>query len=206
MTLIIYRVPERERDPMKKSKEDTARSRERILDSASRRFREGGFGGVSVKDLMGEAGLTHGAFYAHFPSKEALMSAACEQALAETARRLTPAEGQAPQEALTAFLDRYLSAAHVERPARGCAIAALGGEAARESDDVRDAFATGIATMIDRFAALVPGEDEADRRDRAIATVAEAVGAIVLARAVAPGALRDEIVAAARRDLLPPQA
>lgn len=189
---------------MKKTKEETARSRERIVTSASRRFREGGFAGVSVKDLMGEAGLTHGAFYAHFPSKDALIGAACADAFRETTNRLVPRAGATPDETLTQFLDNYLSRPHLETPARGCAIAALASEAAREPGEVKAAFSDGIATMIDRLAELVPGDDPSARRERAITVFAEAVGTLVLARAVESGDLQDAILAAARRHLLPP--
>jgi TetR/AcrR family transcriptional repressor of nem operon len=187
---------------MKKTKEETARSRARIVDAASRRFREHGFEGVSVKDLMNEAGLTHGAFYAHFPSKEALMKAACEDAFAETQARLTRQEDLAPEAQLQAFVDAYLSMAHVEAPARGCAVPSLGAEAARSEGEVRAAFTAGIAGMIDKVAALVPGATAEERRARAVTVVAEAVGTLVLARAVAPGPLRDEILAAVRRHLI----
>jgi TetR/AcrR family transcriptional repressor of nem operon len=182
---------------MKKTKEETARSRERILASAARRFREGGFEGVSVKDLMQEAGLTHGAFYAHFPSKEALMGAACKEAMAEAARRQQIAPGETREEALERFIRHYLRDAHVTQPGQGCVIPALGGEAARAGGEIQEAMAGSVAGMLERLTVLAGGRAEA------ITLMAELVGALLLARTVEPGPLRDEILATARAHLLP---
>jgi TetR/AcrR family transcriptional repressor of nem operon len=107
-----------------------------------------------------------------------------------------------PEAQLQAFLDSYLSMAHIERPSRGCAIPTLGAEAARSEGEVRDAFTAGIAGMIDKMAALVPGATTEEKRARAMTVVAEAVGTLMLTRAVAPGPLRDEILTAVRRHLI----
>jgi TetR/AcrR family transcriptional repressor of nem operon len=189
---------------MKKSREETILTRERILASAARRFRESGFDGVSVKDLMHEAGLTHGAFYAHFPSKDALIGAACTAAFSESANQYGPRAEEGRPDAVRRFLERYLSKAHLEAPGSGCMVPALAAEASRGSAEVQRTFSHGIAAMIDRLADVTPGDEAHARRQRAIATLAEAVGAVVLARALEPGELQDSVLEAVRQHLLKP--
>lgn len=176
---------------MRKSREETAKSRARILAAAAKRFRERGFNGVSVKDLMAEAGLTHGAFYAHFPSKEALMAAACDPDVWETGNALPEQRDPA---GVKAFVARYLSQLHIENPGLGCPLATLASEAPREAPEVQQAFADGIGTLLDRLALTMP-------RDEAIATLTRLVGSVILARAAGPGDLQAEILAASRKQL-----
>src|SRR5580704_9669948 len=103
---------------------ETAEKHEKILTQAARLFRERGFDGAGVADIMKAAGLTHGAFYAHFPSKEALEVEAMGQAFAQSDRRIYKLTADA-SDPKSAFLDSYLSVAHRDRPGAGCAIAAL---------------------------------------------------------------------------------
>ena len=108
------------------SQSDKAESRKRILDIASRRFRETGLEGLSIADLMQEAGLTHGGFYKHFESREDLVASALDQAMTETLKR--------PASTLSTFIDRYLSVEHRDAPGGGCAISALAADVGRSDD------------------------------------------------------------------------
>ena len=174
----------------------TAERHEGILDAAARLFRERGFEGVKVADVMAAAGLTHGAFYAHFPSKAALAAASVERGLDEMLRHLDRA--LAADDPGRAFADGYLSAQHRDHPGQGCVIAALGPEFARAAESERSGFSERIRTLIARMASGFSWRRRADARAEAIRMVATLVGAIVLARAVNDPALSDEIIAAAR--------
>ena len=190
---------------MKVSREQAAASRERILDAATRLFRERGFDGIGVADLMREAGLTHGGFYGHFASKEELMAKACERTLAKSAARWEALQVRDGREALAAMADSYLSTRHRDNPGAGCIVAAVGEEAARHGPSVRRAFTQGVGSLLDILARVMPGRSREARRDKALATFASMVGAMVLARAVDDPemsvqilkAVRDSIAAAA---------
>ena len=189
---------------MKVSKQQMALNRERILDTAATLFRERGFDGIGVADLMEKAGLTHGGFYGHFASKEALMAEASARAGAqaegvwEGARQ---AGAETPAALRAAFADYYLSAGHRAAPGQGCVVAALGADAARQGGPVREAFTRFIRSAAERISAISPGRNAAARRSRALADYSQMVGAMVLARAVDDTALSDEILAAARERL-----
>lgn len=189
---------------VKVSKQQMALNRERILDTAATLFRERGFDGIGVADLMEKAGLTHGGFYGHFASKEALMAEAATRAGAQAAglwEDARQAGAETPAELRTAFGDYYLSAGHRAAPGQGCVVAALGADAARQGGPVREAFTRFIRSEAERIAAISPGRNAAARRSRALADYAQMVGAMVLARAVDDTALSDEILAAARERL-----
>jgi TetR/AcrR family transcriptional repressor of nem operon len=178
---------------------ETAEKHEKILKEAARLFRERGFGGVGVAEIMKAAGLTHGAFYAHFPSKEALEAEAVECALTQSDRRVDAltAEGSDPKRA---FLDRYLSAAHRDDPGSGCAIAALGPEIARDSSG-RKPFTQRVKYMIDGMAGRFQWKPKSAARRKAIHLLSAAVGALVLARAVDDPRFSDEILDSVRDSL-----
>lgn len=180
---------------MKVSKETSAKHREALLRAAGRLFRQKGFDKVGVAEIAAAAGLTHGAFYTHFESKEAI----CAAAIARTAGRVTDMARAAP--GWPAYVDGYLSPAHVEDPARGCPYAALGGDVPREGAAVREAFSAGLDQSLGAIEALMPGRSRRAGRADAIAALASMVGAIVLARAADNEALRDEILAAVRSRL-----
>ena len=183
---------------MKVSREQAAASRERILDAGTRLFRERGFDGIGVADLMREAGLTHGGFYGHFASKEELMAKACERALAKSAATWEALHARHGHEALAAMADSYLSTRHRDNPGAGCIVAAVGEEAARHGPAVRRAFTQGVGSLLDILARVMPGRSRAARRDKALATFASMVGAIVLARAVDDPELSVQILEAVR--------
>jgi TetR/AcrR family transcriptional regulator, transcriptional repressor for nem operon len=177
----------------------TAEKHERILREAARLFRERGFDGAGVADIMKAAGLTHGAFYAHFPSKDALEAEAVERAFAQSDSRiyaLTANVGDPKR----AFLDSYLSAAHRDHPGSGCVMAALGPEIARDSA-ARKPFTRQVKNMIEGIAAGFRWKRKGTERRNAIHLVSAAVGALSLARAVDDPRLSDEILESVRDSL-----
>ena len=197
---------------MKVSKEQMAENRERILDTAAQLFREKGFDGIGVADLMKSAGLTHGGFYGHFASKDDLMAQATERALGKlhtawaALARDAAHNGKDP---LGAVESAYLSARHRDAPGHGCLLAALGSDAARQGPAVRQAVTEGVQKQVDALATLMPGRTKAAKRQRALADYASMVGAMVLARAVDDSDFSDEILqatAAALRVCAPPAA
>lgn len=179
---------------MRVTREQAAANRERVLEAAGTLFRTHGFDGVGVADIMRRAGLTHGAFYGQFPSKDDLAAESCSRVLADGwLERLT---GTADP-TLDRVVDAYLSAQHRDHPGRGCLVAAVGSDMARQPKSVRRAFTDGLRTRIDALTTLVTGRSRAARREKALATLAGLVGALVLARAVNDPALSDEILGAA---------
>lgn len=190
---------------MKVSRQQMAANRERLLDIASRLFRERGFEGVSVADVMQAAGLTHGGFYGHFASKEALAAEAAAHALMQTASRWSATLESSGMGALERIVDAYLSPRHRDQPGAGCAIAALGPDVARQADPVRAAFAAEVESLITVLSGFLPGEDPARRRSRALALMAQLVGAIVLSRALGHSLLSDEILDVVRAAIRRPQ-
>jgi len=186
---------------MRVSKEQAAENRRRIVEVAGALFREKGFNGIGVADLMKEAGLTHGGFYGHFASKDDLAAEACTGTLATAAERWERLAREKPEEALATIAGNYLSAKHRDKPATGCPIAALGVDAARQDGPVRRAFTEGLRPFIDTLTNLLPGRSKAARREKALATLSGLVGAVILARAVDDPALSDEILAAAKANV-----
>lgn len=184
---------------MPKSPQQKDASRKRILDAAGRRLREDGLVGASVAEIMGEAGLTHGGFYAHFADKGALVEAALGTAMEESRASWTQGlDRLGPEEALRQILGRYLSRAHRDARGAGCPMAALGSEVARAPAATRSTFEDAFAATA---AALEPclGTGSPDAKNRALALIALCVGGLTLARMVEDTALADAILLAARR-------
>ena len=177
---------------------------ERILDVAARAIRRSGYDGTSVAEIMKEAGLTHGGFYAHFRSREAMLAEAADRAGAESVAASTRVVAAAPPEqALEALLRAYLSTEHVNNAEMGCPIAALGSETPRQVPEVRRAATRRIKEMIDVVARLLPDWGRPGAHESALVTVATAVGALLLARAVDDPKLSDALLAAALKQLSP---
>lgn len=201
ITNIIYNVKRAmaaEVKDMKVSRADAERNRERIIEVAAKLFRERGFDGIGVAELMKSAGLTHGGFYGHFASKEDLMAQASARALDASLgglNRLAERSGSG-SDALAAVASAYLSPAHRDQPGAGCALAALGAEGARHEAPVRAAFTRGVETAVDLLMRLLPDGPERARREQALAVYASMVGALVLSRAVDDTALSDEVLQA----------
>ena len=187
---------------MRVSREQAAANRDRIIDAAGALFRAKGFGGIGVADIMKAADLTHGGFYGHFTSKDDLVAQASKRAMARAAANWQDVVAGAPGEPFAALLKHYLSPRHRDDPANGCVFAALSADTARSSKVVRDAFAAGIAELIGILAEAIPGRTKAARRRKAVAAMAALVGALMLARAAEGTPLSDEILDAARRELL----
>ena len=182
---------------MRVSRDQAAQNRERVLETAARLFRERGFKGVGVAELMQEAGLTHGAFYGQFGSKDDLMAEAVARAYEQLEERWREAAGST-DDPLHGVVSAYLSPLHRDRPAEGCVMAALGAEAAREGGALRHAVTEGTRRQIDALSHLVGGATRPARRRRAAAALATMVGAIVLARALDDEGLSAEVLRAAR--------
>ena len=177
-------------------KEET---RERILRAAARAIRKHGYEGVGVADVMKEAGLTHGGFYAHFKSRDALLAAAAEQEGLESNEHLSRAIAAAkPGQELMALVDAYLSDGHVAAPEQGCAIAAAGSEVPRQQADVRRVASRRIKDIISLIERQFPEWGKRAARDKAMAIAATLVGSVVLARAVDDAQLSRSIRKAAR--------
>lgn len=189
---------------MKVSREQAAESRQRVIEIASKLFREHGLDGIGVADLMKSAGFTHGGFYRHFGSKEDLMAEACAQAVRASVAKLRERIDQAPENPLAAVTSSYLSSAHCERPGEGCALAALGSEASRHGEAVRHALTKGVGEFIDLLMPIVPGRSKAARREKALATYASMVGAVVLARSVDDPLLAEQILQSVSTSILNP--
>ena len=158
---------------------------ERIVEAAARAIRRSGYGGTGVADIMKDVGLTHGGFYAHFASREAMLAEAADRAGAESVATLKRVAAAAPpQEALRSMIHAYLSKEHVKNAETGCPVAALGSETARQASKVRRAATRRIKDVIDLVARYSPDQGEPEAHARALVTVATMVGALVLARAV----------------------
>ena len=165
-----------------RSKEAT---HERIVEAAARAIRRSGYDGTGVADIMKDAGLTHGGFYAHFPSREAMLAEAADRAGRESVEMMGRiAATMPPQQTLQAMMQAYLSKAHVEGVEAGCATAALGSEMPRQAPEVRRAATRRIKEMIDLVARQLPNWGQPGAHEHALVTVATMVGALVLARAV----------------------
>ncbi|MFC4275873.1 TetR/AcrR family transcriptional regulator [Achromobacter aloeverae] len=162
-------------------------SRRKVLAAAARAIRAQGPDGVSVAAVMGEAGLTHGGFYAHFPSKSALIAQSIDFMFEEMAARLDEVmRGKPPREALAAYIDSYLSGRHCEMRDAGCPVAALGSEVPRLDAPAREAFARGMARRQQRLAGLLAamGVADADASREARSMQSELLGALVSSRLV----------------------
>jgi TetR/AcrR family transcriptional regulator, transcriptional repressor for nem operon len=187
---------------MRVSREKAAEHREHIIEAAGALFREKGFGGISVADIMQAADLTHGGFYGHFASKDDLVAQACQRVMALAVASWEKIVARDPDDPFAALLTRYLSPRHRDDPARGCVFAALGADAARSGPLVHDAFAEGLEPLIEILAESAPGASTAARRRKAVAAMSGLVGALLLARAIGKRELSDEILDATRRELL----
>ena len=178
-------------------------SHERIVRTAARAIRRSGYDGTGVADIMKESGLTHGAFYAHFDSREAMLAEAVSQACAESADVVTEVVNSVPAEkSLEAMLRSYLSKEHLENPEVGCPLAALGSETSRQTGDVRRVITHHIKAMVDLAARQLPDWGQPAAHERALVTVATMVGALLLARAVNEPALSESLSEAALKHLL----
>src|SRR5450755_940566 len=154
------------------SREHKLETHARIVKKASVRLREKGAHGIGVADLMKDAGLTHGGFYAHFDSRDALVIEAFAYAMDRgTERWRKLAEQTPPEKRLAMIVESYLTAVHRDDPGHGCAIPTLAAEIARESPKTRKAFAVKLEQMIEMLAAQVPNGSRKAARKQAMAVI-----------------------------------
>ena len=189
---------------MGSSQADKAASHDRIVNIAATRMRRSGINGVGVAEVMQEAGLTHGGFYRHFKSREELVGAAVERALALGSARTMDAAGEGGRRAFEAIVDDYLSHAHRAHPEAGCAVAGLAQDISRAEDRTRLAYGHQVEQYLELLAGLTPSSDAAADRRRACLVLSALVGAIAMARAVSDVDFSDDILsetAAALKDL-----
>jgi TetR/AcrR family transcriptional repressor of nem operon len=175
---------------------------DRILDTAARVLRDTGFAGIGVADIMKRAGLTHGGFYAHFASRDALLAEALQRAWQDSSARLQRAMATGEAKAgspLRALVDNYLSDRHLRAADRGCPVAALASDLPRQSDAVRSAGTASVEALIAAVDATLPP----DRADETAAVIAaQLVGALQIARALGDNAKGRRHLTAARSFLL----
>jgi TetR/AcrR family transcriptional repressor of nem operon len=185
---------------LKVTKEKAAENRAKLVQAAGRLFRERGIDGVGVADVCKAAGLTHGALYAQFPSKEALAAAAFSNAFEHGFSRMTAAT----EPSLTTYLDYLISIRQRDNLGGGCPLTASTSEVGRKDENISSRFAQGFEKMVGAVEAVLdPSSPRSDRRDRALTIVATNIGAIAVARATAKSRpdLSNDILVAARRIL-----
>jgi len=188
---------------MRYSREHKLETHARIVKRASVRLREKGAHGIGVADLMKDAGLTHGGFYAHFDSREALVIEAFTHAMDRSTERWRKlAEQTPPEQRFAAIVDSYLTPMHRDDPGHGCAIPTLGAEIARESPRTRKAFAAKLEEMIDAIAAQIPDLPRKAARKQATAAIATMMGTLVMARVAGNGEFSEEILSSGREAVL----
>jgi TetR/AcrR family transcriptional repressor of nem operon len=173
-----------------------AETRERVLKEAAKEIRAKGPDNVAVAGIMARAGLTHGGFYAHFPSKDALVKEAIGTMFADARARTERIDANGdPRGVLRAYVDFYLSAKHRDSRDRGCPLPTLSGDFARSQPATRDRFGAGVEGIAGRLAAPLAKLGYADARAEANALLAQLVGGVALARAVGDPALSDAMLA-----------
>jgi len=169
---------------MRVSRVQAEENRQAVIDVASRLFREHGFDGIGLKDLMAGAGMTQGAFYKQFESKEDLAAQASRRALEWALGRWSAAAASNPGDPLSAVVDFYLSQEHCAERPDGCPVVALGADAARHGPDVRASFEAGIKEYLELLGGWIGGADGGEADSKAMAVLATMVGAVLLARSV----------------------
>lgn len=169
---------------MRVNRAQAAENREAVINTASRLFRELGFDGIGIKDLMESAGLTQGAFYKQFASKEDLTAQASRRALESVSGRWAEAAEARPQDPLGEVISFYLSMDHRENKADGCPVVALGSDAARQGADVKASFETGVREFLKMLDTWTGAADGQEAQSKAMAILSTMVGAMLLSRAV----------------------
>lgn len=173
---------------------------DRIVEVAARAIRRSGYDGTGVADIMKEAGLTHGGFYAHFKSRDALLAEAGDRAGAESVALAARVAASAPAgSAVQAMIDAYLSPEHIQTIETGCPVSALGSEMPRQSPEVRRSATIHIKEMIDLFARQLPDWGTPQAHEQAMVLVCALIGTTMVARAVDEPSLSAALCAAMRK-------
>lgn len=179
-------------------------SHDRILEVAARAIRRSGYDGTGVADIMKEAGLTHGGFYAHFASRDALLAEAGSRAMAESAALASRVVAAAPPgQALQAMMQAYLSPQHISAIETGCPVTALGSEMPRQTPEVRHAVTSHIKEMVDLIARQLPNWGQQQAHEQAMALLCALIGTTMIARAVDDPALSEALRAATMKQFTP---
>ena len=188
---------------MRKSKQEAAVTRQRIIKAAAEEFRKNGIAGTGLSDLMAAAGLTHGGFYRHFDSKDQIVAEACTAAAESLVEQLAAsASRKSPQHGLRAIVESYLSAAHRDEPADGCPVAALGSEIARSDERTRAAATQALLKFVEIIASQF-GKTRPDvARRRALVAAATMIGAVTISRIVTDSKLSAGILREAKNQLV----
>jgi TetR/AcrR family transcriptional repressor of nem operon len=186
---------------MRVSRVQAAKNRETVIDVASRLFRSRGFDGIGLKDLMGAAGLTQGAFYKQFASKEDLAAQASVRAIENATVRWSAATAAKPEHPLGAVIAFYLSTAHRDEKMDGCPIVALGSDAARQGSDVKASFETGIKDHLEILSRLIAKTNGETPKGKAMAILSTMVGALMLSRVVNDPDLAQALLKAAAKQV-----
>ena len=180
---------------MRKTREEAAQTRRRIVEAASREFRKNGIVATGLNDLMKAAGLTHGGFYKHFESKDQLVAEAC----ADAVDAAIASWGMEAQPTINAAVAAYLSTRHRDNPASGCPLAAIGSELTRTDTKTREAATEGFKRLV----TILAGKSESEgARRRALAAVSTMIGAVTMARIVTDPELSAEILWEAEKSLM----
>ena len=188
---------------MRVAKQQAARNREKMVRAAARMFRERGIAATGVDAITSDAGLTHGAVYSQFGSKEAVAAEAIRDAMATGNRRWQRmVERKGAPKAFAAIVSAYLSPEHRDSAGGGCVVAALAGEIARQPRTVRDAFTAELKLTLEYLARLTRATSHAHNSDDAIAAFAAMVGGLVLARTVSDEKLSNRILKVTAKRLL----
>ena len=187
---------------MRVNRTQAEENRQAVIDAASRLFRERGFDGIGLAELMGAAGLTHGAFYKQFKNKDDLIAQACDRALETGADGWRRAATEAGEGAYAALVRRYLTPGHRGRVGAGCIFASLGPDAARHGPDLPRHFEAGVKTFVDILDGAMRKAKPDTQPDDALAAFATMVGALMLSRAVEDDAYARHILAAATTRLI----
>jgi len=184
---------------MRVSREVMAQRHDEIIDQTSKMLRQRGILGTSLADLMAAAGLTHGGFYKHFDSKEALVAEATQRIFAEYNFRFeNRGKTMGPKGALKAYVADYLTQAHVKNPDIGCPIPSFGADAGRETDGIKDVFTAGMTALLDHIMAGLSCPP-AERKARSIELLSLLTGAMLMARASNDKQLTAEIIESAQQ-------
>lgn len=185
---------------MRVSRVQAEANREAVINAASRLFREHGFDGIGLKDLMKGAGLTQGGFYKQFESKDDLAALASRRAM-ESATRRWSSVAASSNDPLQAVVDLYLSAGHRGETGDGCPLVALGSDAARQSPDVRTPFQDGIKAHLQVLEELIPNDGAPDAAEKAMVVLSLMVGAVTLSRIMTDEAMSDRVLEAASNEV-----
>jgi TetR/AcrR family transcriptional repressor of nem operon len=186
---------------MGSSRKQKAENHDRLLDIAAKQFRSKGLDGLSVAELMSAAGLTHGGFYSHFASREALVTEALDRAFDDARHDLFQEFDPKQDNAIEAFIGTYLSPMHRDDPGRGCVLATLSTDVQHSDEETRALYTRRFKTYVDEVAALIGGDDRQDSQAEAMAILSTLAGAVVISRALNNDSLSRKVLKNARTRL-----